>query len=180
MLKKKKMEKIIKDYFNIDNYTGMVSQIQSELNIDPNKNNKMRILQRLANMNKNLSGIGDPKQVILDFGTKINKIYNFDTSNETAIKLKNNYNVEKNYFNNTSAIRYLLIGPHNSGKSSFLNNIIGYDLLLLPMEMKECTKVGVIIKYTEKKEDIKLLRTYFRTNKKEKIILNMMKIMNIM
>jgi len=165
---KKKMEKIIKDYFNIDYYTGMVSQIQSELNIDPNKNNKMKILQRLAKMNKNLSGIGDPKQVIHDFGIKINKIYNFDTSNETAIKLKNNYNVEENYFNNTSAIRYLLIGPHNSGKSSFLNNIIGYDLLLLPMEMKECTKVGVIIKYTEKKEDIKLLRTYFRTNEKGK------------
>ena len=39
-------------------------------------------------------------------------------SEGTISILKKNYDEITNYFNNTSAIRFLLVGPHNSGKSS--------------------------------------------------------------
>lgn len=162
---KNKMKKIIDNYFNIDFYSGMMSQISSELNIDPNKNSRKRIAQRLRDMKENLSGIGNPFQVISDFGKKIDSIYYLESNNDTAKKCRSDYNIMHDYFKNTYNIRYLLVGPHNSGKSSLLNNIIGYGLNLLPTQMKECTKVGVIIKYTEKKEDIKLYKTELITNK---------------
>lgn len=54
-------------------------------------------------------------------------------------------------------IRFLLIGKYSTGKSSFLNNIIGYNLNLLQTSISECTKFALIIKYTKSKEDICLI-----------------------
>ena len=47
-----------------------------------------------------------------------------------------------------------LIGVYNSGKSTILNNIIGYDLL--PTNNGECTKKGILIKHWD--YDIPIIR----------------------
>ena len=109
---KKKMEKIIDNYFSTSIYAAMQNQIIS-LGIEPNKNNRKKILDRLEEMKKNLKGIGNPLQAIIDFGEKINKIYNYEPNDKTVCEIKNNYNIISDYFKNTSSIKYLLIGPHN-------------------------------------------------------------------
>ena len=87
-----------------------------------------------------------------------------NNNNGTFSKLKNKYNEINNYFDKTSAIRFLLVGPHNSGKSSILNDIIGYNQKFLPADLRETTKTGIIIKYVKKGETPKLFNTNFITN----------------
>lgn len=64
--------------------------------------------------------------------------------------------------------RFLIIGPYCSGKSKFLNNMIWYKLkeeeLLLLTKLEECTKIGAIIKYTEKEEDIQMCKANLKVN----------------
>ena len=46
-----------------------------------------------------------------------------------------------------------LFGPSNAGKSTIINGIIGRDLL--PTDLNECTKRGIIIKYSDEENVIK-------------------------
>ena len=195
-----KMKNIIKEHFDIGIYEGMMSKIISDFQIDPTKKNKQLIKYRIENLLKSNQGIGNPKQLIIDFLKYIEKIEQLqkkknnkedkesdkvlenkqdiieneenknevkiiDKSEGTISQLKNKYKEITNYFNNTSAIRLLLVGPHNSGKSSILNDIIGYNQRYLPTDLKETTKTGIIIKYIKKGENPKLYETDFETNK---------------
>ena len=159
-----KMKKVIDDFFLIDTYIEMKSKIISDFKIDPNKNNKKLIKEKLEKMINNSKGIGNPKQSIKDFYKYIQKIYSFDSRNNTIKKISSEYNTIQNYLENSSAARFLLLGPHNSGKSSIVLNIIGYNQNFLPVKTQECTKIGVIIKYANKGENVKLYETHFQTN----------------
>ena len=149
-----KMMKTIEDYFYLDDYLSMKELIITKFNIDINKNSNKLLKQRLEKLFHKSAGIGNPKQLIDCFKEKIDLLDEFKQSNETIMKLKQKYNIISEYFKNSSAIRFLMVGPHNSGKSFLLNLIIGYNLNLLPTDLKECTKTGIIIKYA-KKEEIK-------------------------
>jgi len=145
-----KMKKVINDYFAIDIYSSMQTKIISDFKIDPIKNNKKKIQKKLEDMMKNSKGIANPAQAIKDFKKYIDKIYYFDSSNQTICGTISDYESIKQYLEKTSAIRFLLVGPHNSGKSSLLNNFIGYNQNFLPTKTQECTKIGVIIKYIKR------------------------------
>ena len=159
-----KMKKVIEEFFLIDDYIEMKSKIIAEFKIDPNKNNKNIIKEKLEKMISNSKGIGNPKQSIKDFNNYLQKIYSFDSNNTTIQKIMSDYSLIKNYLENSSAARFLLVGPHNSGKSSIVLNIIGYNQNFLPVKTQECTKIGVILKYANKNEKVKMYETYFRTN----------------
>ena len=163
-LLKNKIKKNIDEFFCIDKYISIQVKVISELKIDPLKNNKLVIKKRLEEMMKSSKGIANPKQSILYFEKFINKIYSFDENNATIQGILKDYILISNYLNNTSAMRFLLVGPHNSGKSSLLNTIIGYNQNFLPTKTEECTKIGVIIKYAKKGEEAKMYETFFRTN----------------
>jgi len=160
-----KMKKVINDYFAIEIYSSMQTKIISDFKIDPIKNNKKKIQKKLEDMMKNSKGIANPAQAIKDFKKYIDKIYSYDSSNQTICETISDYESIKQYLEKTSAIRFLLVGPHNSGKSSLLNNFIGYNQNFLPTKTQECTKIGVIIKYIKKGQNSKMYETYFRTNK---------------
>ena len=53
------------------------------------------------------------------------------------------------------------LGPSNAGKSTIINDIIGEEVL--PTELNECTKRGIIITYsTEKQKEINIRKAIFR------------------
>ena len=56
------------------------------------------------------------------------------------------------YLKNYEFIYIPFLGPSNSGKSTLINGIIGKDIL--PTNMGECTKRGIIIKYSNSDEII--------------------------
>ena len=155
---KAKMKKIVDDFFMLDRYNGMQSRIISEFKVYKD-NNTQKLKQRIEEMMKNKKGIGNPKQSIQNFKKYIDLISSFEEKNETIRNMQSEYVTISNYINNSSSIRFLLLGPHSSGKSSLLNNIIGYNQNYLPTNNNECTKVGVIIKYANKNEEIKMYKT---------------------
>ena len=70
----------------------------------------------------------------------------------------------KDYFENSSSIRLLTVGPHSSGKSTWLNINIGYHHNYLSTSSSECTKICGIIKYGKKNEVAKIYETQLVTN----------------
>ena len=53
------------------------------------------------------------------------------------------------------------LGPSNAGKTTIINGIIGEDIL--PSELNECTKRGIIIRYFDDREtEINIRKTVFR------------------
>ena len=78
---------------------------------------------------------------------EINKFY--EKYKEGGINLNQNDNVENSFkpiINNlkTSKFFYIpVVGLYNAGKSTILNDIIGYNLL--PVKKNECTKRGILI-----------------------------------
>lgn len=160
-----KMKKIIKDYFNIAEYLSMQQIIQKDFKINPGNEKKILIKKQLKEMIKNSKGIYDPKGFINDFSCHIRKIDELGKKKtETIEKIKTNYKIIKNYLENSSSIRFLLVGPHNAGKSTLLNEIIGYNRSLLESANEECTKISVIVKYAQKIENPKLFAADFHTN----------------
>ena len=162
---KTKIKNIIEDFLNIYKYQGLTSQIATTFRIDDNIKSYSQISEKLKKMKKSGSlMIDNPFESIKNFNDYIERIYSFEKSNKTLEKIKKQYHEIYNYFKDTSAIRFLLVGPHNTGKSSVLNNIIGYDLDFLPTNLGECTKVGVIIKYVNKDQPIRMFKAKFITN----------------
>lgn len=160
-----KMKKIIKDYFNIAEYLSMQQIIQKDFKINPGNEKKILIKKQLKEMIKNSKGIYDPKGFINDFSCHIRKIDELGKKKtETIENIKTNYKIIKNYLENSSSIRFLLVGPHNAGKSTLLNEIIGYNRSLLESANEECTKISVIVKYAQEKEIPKLFAADFHTN----------------
>ena len=68
---KNKMIKAVKDYFSIEKYQGMVSEIISQFKIDQTKSIQA-IKKRFEQMEKEGKGIGNPKQSIKNFKKYIN------------------------------------------------------------------------------------------------------------
>jgi hypothetical protein len=84
-------------------------------------------------------------------------ITNFEQNSNVLNQLNEEFKDLDNFLQNSSGIRFLAVGKYSTGKSSFLNNIIGYNLNLLQTSISECTKFALIIKYTKSKEDICLI-----------------------
>ena len=157
-----KMKKIIDDYLDIHKYIGLEKDIIKDLKINVNKS-KSKLQEALEKMKKNKQGIEDPLKVVSSFDEEIKKMLTFEKESTILDEIKKRSDDLKDYFINTSSIKILLVGPHSSGKSTFLNNLIGYNRKLLPSQSQECTKTCVIIKYSEEKE-VKLFKTTFIQN----------------
>ena len=72
-------------------------------------------------------------------------------------EIENKKNELNNSLNNDLGIRFLTIGKYSTGKSSFLNSLIGNKINLLQTSILECTKFALLIKYIKNKEDICLI-----------------------
>lgn len=72
----------------------------------------------------------------------------------------NNYKNKKNYIENNYKYTIAVLGNYSTGKSSLLNSLIGIDLI--PCSSNLCTKIVLIIQYTNEEEDIALYKANFQ------------------
>ena len=158
---KQKMKYVIDDFLAFDNYQGMINSLTASFQIDLKFKSPSAIQKKLVEMKKKGNIIIDPIDSINKFNTYVEKIYLLEKGNKSIEKIKNHYNQIYNYFKYTSAIRFLFVGAHNTGKSSVINNIIGYNLNFLPTDLQECTKVGIIIKYVKNIKKPKMYKAKF-------------------
>ena len=163
---KQKMKYVIDDFLAFDKYSGMINSLSSSFQIDLKFKSPSVIQKKLEKMKKKGNIIIDPIDSINKFNAYIEKIYLLEKDNKSIEKIKNHYIQIYNYFKNTSAIRFLFVGAHNTGKSSVINNIIGYNQNYLPTDLKECTKVGIIIKYVKNNNIPKMYKAKFITTAK--------------
>lgn len=85
--------------------------------------------------------------------------------NNQAITSLNNkyqemvYNSKKKFLSSI-----LLIGEYSSGKSSLLNSLIGLNINLLQVKTTECSKVAIIIRYSENINNSSLYSAQYKQN----------------
>ena len=72
--------------------------------------------------------------------------------------MKENFDSLTYYVYNYRKIRISLLGGYSTGKSSFLNCLIGKDIL--PCDINRCTNRGIIVRNNEN-EKSQLFRTKF-------------------
>ena len=157
-------------------------QVNNNENIKPS--DIIKILYILHHENKLIPSFSKETNKLLDYFTKYKEIKLFEESKtETNIysqmnifkiinslnillqivqESKIDINVISDLINEISlTIKYLkyyefiyipFLGPSNSGKTTLINGIIGKDIL--PTKMGECTKRGIIIKYSNSDEII--------------------------
>ena len=88
----------------------------------------------------------------------IDSLIKLDENNPSLIQLKRNYDLLTYFVYNYRKIRISLLGGCSTGKSSFLNCLIGKDIL--PCDLNRCTNRGIIIRHNEK-EISQLFKTKF-------------------
>ena len=159
---KNKMIKVIDEYLDNHKYLSIEKDVQKDLKIHLCKK-KSKLQKALNNMKKNKQGIANPLKAVQKFDSEIKRMLEFDGKSKIINEIKKKSEELKDYLQNTASMKLLLVGPHSSGKSTFLNSLIGYNTNLLPTQDRECTKVCVIIKYSEEKK-AKLYKSSFISN----------------
>ena len=75
--------------------------------------------------------------------------------------LKDDFKILKNYIFNSSLCFIPILGVSNSGKSSFINGLLGKNIL--PCDSSECTRRAIIIRYLKEKEKASLYSIKFNS-----------------
>ena len=109
--------------------------------------------KKLKNIEWKLS-ILDPLKSIID------SLINLESENTALQKLKEEFNSLTYFIYNYRKIRIPLLGGYSTGKSSFLNNMIGTDIL--PVDVNRCTNRGIILRHNKNKDELpQLFQTKF-------------------
>lgn len=130
------------NYFKIKNHRTKTIYGRDEKELQGNFLMNAKIIDNLTEISKSLSS---------EFKIDIKIINNLLGEIANAIELVKIYN----------SIFIPFLGEINSGKSTIINGIIGEDVL--PTGLKECTKRGIIIGYSDK--EINIRKANFRSKK---------------
>ena len=99
---------------------------------------------------KGIINIGEETKINMKLINSLEILYNsFKESKIDIIEINDLVNeILKTitYLKNSDIIHIPFLGPSNSGKTTLINGIIGKNIL--PIDMNECTKRGIIIKYS--------------------------------
>ena len=122
----------------------------------------------LMRKKKGKVGLKNPNKFINKFDKYMQELINLkgNDDNKEINSLYNEFKEVKDYSSKKYLSSLLLIGEYSSGKSSFLNSIIGFNLNLLQTNFIECSKVAIIVRYTEKIDNITLFSAKLIENNK--------------
>ena len=181
---KRHIELRINDYLQNEIYELKQKIIKilekNQINLDEEKE-KNYIEQNLKKKKLN-----SPKELIDNIKTIINKLSKLGDYDDNSNRDKKHpfgsiislYQSLVEFSKTQLQSSFLLIGEMSSGKSTLINNLIGYNLNLLETKSSECTEVAIIIRYTKNISDIELVeaeykkekfRNYFTPENKESI-----------
>ena len=178
----KKIKQIIDDFQNITQIKNFKKDIQQKLNIPDEEIEKIeenKIKQYLEKIKENPKLIKDPFETLKKLGDLIQTLLLMKNGIKVRKGIINYYESLKKYFEQERFLRIVAIGAYNSGKSSVFNTIIlGKDIL--PVDVKECTKIGIILRHCDSEKDIGLFPVEIKKMKKIHIsIMIQVKIMQL-
>ena len=147
--------KVSKDIKDINNYFNNIKDYDF-----PNKN--------FGNNNyKETEYIYDDSNehiILKELDTFFEKIFiseNLENYGSIISILKDDFKILKNYIFSSNLIFIPILGVSNSGKSSFINCLLGKNIL--PCDSSECTRRAIIIRYLKEKEKTSLYSIKFNT-----------------
>ena len=153
---KKSIENVYKNFINnYKKYMSLYDKVLLELS-----KKKGSILD---NKNKNTPKIITFENIFeeknfLDIFTYENSIFEdlkkMEPNHEFFETIYNNFLLNKDYIEKWHRYKIAIFGEHSSGKSSLLNSLIGIDIL--QESNAHCTKVILVIQYTQSKKDLSL------------------------
>ena len=173
---RKKIKILIDNYLNITRLNYLKKKYINYfryLDINNIENNYFQLLK----IKKKKISLENPKEVIKNIDNYLNKLIKLkgEDNNDLINSLNNKFKEIKEYSTKQFLSSLILVGELSSGKSSFINSLIGSNLNLLQVKSSDCSKVAIIVRYTEKKENISLYSAiveigktsfYFKEDKK--------------
>ena len=136
----------------------IVPSISKETNDLLNYFKKERIIIKLDDNNKN-----EEKDIKLEnyLNSLCNKLKKSKIDINKITNLINEIKDTLEYIKLSDQIFIPILGPSNAGKTTIINGIIGRNIL--PTDLKECTKRGIIISYSDKEVDeISIYKSSFK------------------
>ena len=106
----------------------------------------------------------DPIDIIKLLESPVKELKKIGGNNLGLIQLNKDYDDLINFLQNDQFLHFLISGPYSSGKTFFLNNIIGYNLYLLETGRDETTNHAFIVRYSN---EINLYEALLHKNKVE-------------
>ena len=137
----------INNYFNNIKYYDLPKK-----NFNSNNNNEKEYIFDDSNQHKILKDLDRFFEEVF-ISEKLQNYGNIVTI------LKDDFKILKNYIFNSNLIFIPILGASNSGKSSFINCLLGKNIL--PCDSSECTRRAIIIRYSEEKEKTSLYSIKF-------------------
>ena len=164
---KNKIKKMINSYLNIDELNNLKIQYQNYFR-EKGINDLESDYNGLIRKKKSKSSLKNPIKFINKLDKYMQELYDLkgNDNNKEINSLNNKFKEIKEYSSKKYLSSLLLIGEYSSGKSSFLNSIIGFNLNLLQTNFIECSKVAIIVRYTEKIDNITLFSAKLIENNK--------------
>ena len=153
---------IIDCYIDFDEFKNLMEEILPKLGIETEKiedikfNLKKRQIVSLKN---------DPIIIFDSLKEIIEKIGTLK-KHEFIEKISDECSFFEKFIKKEIKIRIPTLGCYSSGKSSLINNLIGYDIM--PVNSEVSTNIGIVINYTNSIENICLKKTFL--NKSENYI----------
>ena len=143
---------IFNSYLNLKKFKELRDEIRNKCHIEIQKK-----------INEKNPFKNDPKIIFDSFKEIIEKIKSFKGEHEYIKVIIKEFEYIENFLQNESKIRIPTLGCISSGKSSLLNNLIGYDVL--PVGKNTMTKIGIVINYTDSLKKICLKKTILEKSK---------------
>ena len=165
------MKKSLDEFFNWDHVVELMKSFKDTINkLFDKEDEKERYSEICDNLLNSFQDELDRKSRLKNMEWKpsaletlkpiINSLLNLEPNNSSLKKLKEDFDCLTYFIYNYRRIRIPLLGGYSTGKSSFLNNMIGKDIL--PVDISRCTNRGIILRHLDdKEEEPKLFRTTF-------------------
>ena len=163
---KKSMDK----FFNWDNVKKLFTKFDEFIDKSFEKEEQKKIYKDICNKllnsfnkelerKKKLEKIEWNIKILNPLKTLIDSLIKLDPIDKSLKRLKEDFDSLSYFIYNYRKIRITLLGGYSTGKSSFLNNLIGKDIL--PVDINRCTNRGIIIRHNKKINTPQLFKTKF-------------------
>ena len=155
------MEKSFKEFFNWNNVLELMKTFKESINkIFENENERKKYIEICDELLNNFKKEVDRKSKLKNIEWNINILeplkniidclINLEKNNNQSLQtLKEDFDSLTYFIYNNRKIRIPLLGGYSTGKSSFLNNMIGKDIL--PVDINRCTNRGIILRHNKNK-----------------------------
>ena len=154
------MNKSLDDFLKWDHVTKLMETFKESINkIFENEDEKRKYTEICDNLLKSFLEELEKKSKLEKIEWKVSimdslkyildSLINLENNNKSLEKLKDDFNSLTYFIYNYRKIRIPILGGYSTGKSTFLNSMIGKDIL--PVDINRCTNRGIILRHNRNK-----------------------------